>query len=76
MLLAECTPAEGTEHLAEELGHLTGGMAGALTARVGARKLLLTHFFAPYHAVKDSVAAAAKEFGAVSQVDEGSTNEV
>ena len=76
MLLAECTLAEGTEHLAEELGHLTGGMAGALAARVGAKKLLLTHFFAPFHAVKDSVAAAAKEIGAVSQVDEGSTYEV
>jgi len=76
VLLAECTLAEGTEHLAEELGHLTGGMAGALAARAGAKKLLLTHFFAPFHAVKDSVAAAAKEIGAVSQVDEGSTYEV
>ncbi|MGH2399532.1 MAG: hypothetical protein ACRDF6_06770 [bacterium] len=58
------------------LGILTGGMAGALAARARAEKLLLTHFFAPYHAVKDSVAAAAKEFGAVFHVDEGSTYEV
>jgi ribonuclease BN (tRNA processing enzyme) len=75
-LLAECTLVEGTEHLADVVGHLTGGMAGALAARAGVGRLLLTHFFTPHHAVKESVAAAAKEFGAVLAVDEGSTYEV
>jgi len=75
-LLAECTLVEGAEHLAQELGHLTGRMAGRVAARAGVRRLLLTHFFTPYRAVKESVAAAAKEFGTVSAVDEGSTYEV
>lgn len=48
-------------------------MAGALAARARVGRALLTHFFTPYHAVKESVAAAAKEFGAVLAVDEGST---
>jgi ribonuclease BN (tRNA processing enzyme) len=51
-------------------------MAGALAARAGVRRLLLTHFFTPRHAVKESLAAAAKEFAQVSAVDEGSTYEV
>ena len=76
LLLSECTLLEGTEELAVPLGHLTGRMAGALAARAGVRRLLLTHFFTPRHAVKDSIAAAAKEFGQVSAVDEGSTYEV
>jgi len=67
---------EGTEELALPLGHLTGRMAGALAARAGVRRLLLTHFFTPKHAIKDSLAAAEKEFARVSAVDEGSTYEV
>ncbi len=76
LLLSECTLVEGTEAMAVPLGHLTGGMAGALAARAGARRLLLTHFFTPRHAVQESLAAAAKEFARVSAVDEGSTYEV
>ena len=76
LLLSECTLLEGTEELAVPLGHLTGRMAGALAARAGVGRLLLTHFFTPRHAVKDSLAAAAKEFGQVSAVNEGSTYEV
>lgn len=76
LLLSECTLLEGTEDLAVPLGHLTGRMAGALAARAGVRRLLLTHFFTPHHAVKESLTAAAKEFAQVSAVDEGSTYEV
>lgn len=76
LLLSECTLVEGTEDLAIPLGHLTGGMAGALAARAGVGRLLLTHFFTPRHAVKDSIAAAAKKFARVSAVDESSTYEV
>ncbi|HEY6102544.1 MAG TPA: MBL fold metallo-hydrolase [bacterium] len=75
LLLSECTLLEGTEDLAVPLGHLTGRMAGALASRAGVRRLLLTHFFTPRHAVKESLAAAAKEFAQVSAVDEGSTYE-
>ncbi len=76
LLLSECTLLEGTEELAVPLGHLTGRMAGRLAAGARVRRLLLTHFFTPRHAVKDSLAAAAKEFGQVSAVDEGATYEV
>lgn len=76
LLLSECTLLEGTEDLAVPLGHLTGRMAGALAARAGVGRLLLTHFFTPRHAVQESLAAAAKEFGRVYAVDEGSTYEV
>lgn len=76
LLLCECTLLEGSEDLAEPLGHLTGGMAGALAARAGVRNLLLTHFFTPLHAIKESVVAAAKEFRAVRAVDEAVTYEV
>jgi ribonuclease BN (tRNA processing enzyme) len=76
LLLSECTLIEGTEDMAVPLGHLTGGMAGALAARAGVRRLLLTHFFTPRHAVKESLESAAKVFAQVSAVDEGSTYEV
>jgi len=76
VLLAECSLVEGAAHLATAWGHLTGGMAGAMAARAGVGRLLLTHFFTPHHAVQESVAAAAKEFRAVFPVDEGSTYEV
>ncbi|HXF81442.1 MAG TPA: MBL fold metallo-hydrolase [bacterium] len=76
LLLAEATLLADTEHLAATLGHLSGRLAGAMAARAGARRLLLTHFFTPHHDVKESVAAAAKECGAVSAVDDGATYEV
>lgn len=76
LLLSECTLVEGTEDMAVPLGHLTGRMAGALAARAGVRRLLLTHFFTPRHTLKESLEAAAKEFAQVSAVDEGSTYEV
>jgi len=76
VLLAECALVEEAEDLAMTWGHLTGSMAGAMAARAGVGRLLLTHFFTPHHAVQESVAAAAKEFGVVFPVDEGSTYEV
>lgn len=47
-----------------------------MAARADVGRLLLTHFFTPRHAVKESVAAAAKEFGIVLAVDDDSTYEV
>lgn len=76
VLLAESSLGEGMEALAGQVGHLTGRMAGRLAARTRAGRLLLTHFFPSAGSVKESVAAAAKEFGAVVAVDEGSTYEV
>lgn len=76
VLLCECTLVEEAAHLAQELGHLTGSMAGSMAARAGAHRLLLTHFFTPWHAIKDSLAAAAKEFADVQVVEEGATYEV
>lgn len=77
LFVCESTLVEGTEAMAEELGHLTGGMAGAAARRAGVRHLLLTHFFTPHHAVKESLAAAAKEFGGhVRIADEGMMYEV
>lgn len=78
LFLCESTLAEGSpEDLIQEVGHLTGGLAGAMARRAGVRRLLLTHFFTPHHAVKESHAAAAKEFGDRVQVaEEGVTYEV
>ncbi len=76
LFLCESTLLEGDERLAAQLGHLTGGMAGAAARRAGAKCLMLTHFFTPRHAVQETVAAAAKEFGGVEVVDEGATYEV
>ncbi|MDQ7842987.1 MAG: MBL fold metallo-hydrolase [Armatimonadota bacterium] len=76
LLLAECALVEEAADLAPVWGHLTGSMAGAMAARAGVGRLLLTHFFTPHHALQESVAAAAKEFGAVLPVDEGSTYEI
>jgi ribonuclease BN (tRNA processing enzyme) len=76
LFLCENTLLEGDEALVAELGHLTARMAGAMASRAGVRRLLLTHFFTPRHAVKDSLAAAAKEFGAVEAAEEGVTYEV
>lgn len=76
VLLAESSLSEQTEELAERVGHLSGRMAGRLAARAGVGRLLLTHFFPSQQAVKESLAAAAKEFGAVFAVDEGTTYEV
>lgn len=76
VLLAESSLNEETEDLAERVGHLSARMAGRLAARAGVGRLLLTHFFPSKKAVKDSLAAAAKEFGAVFAVEEGSTYEV
>lgn len=76
LFLCESTLLEGDEHLAAQLGHLTGGMAGAAARRAGVKRLLLTHFFAPRHAVKESREAAAKEFGDAEVAEEGVTYEV
>lgn len=76
LLLCESTLVEGDEALVADLGHLTARMAGAMAARAAARRLVLTHFFTPRHAVKESLAAAAKEFGAVEVAEEGHTYEV
>lgn len=76
LFLCECTLVEETAHLAQELGHLTGSMAGGMATRAGVRRLLLTHFFTPWHAVQESRAAAAKEFANVQVVEESVTYEV
>lgn len=76
LFLCESTLLEGDEALVADLGHLTAGMAAAAAARAGVRRLLLTHFFTPRHEVKESLAAAAKVFGAVELAEEGTTYEV
>jgi len=76
LFLCESTLREGDERLAAPLGHLTGGMAGAAARRAGVKRLMLTHFFTPRHAVKETAAAAAKEFGTVEVADESVTYEV
>jgi ribonuclease BN (tRNA processing enzyme) len=75
LFLCEATLSEANEDLAGALGHLTGKLAGALASRAAVRRLLLTHFH-PRSSVKESLAAAAKEFGNVEVADEGSTYEV
>jgi ribonuclease BN (tRNA processing enzyme) len=76
LFLCEATLPEGDEHLAGPLGHLTGAMAGAAARRAAVKRLLLTHFYTPRHAVKETYAAAAKEFGDVAVAEEGVAYEV
>ncbi len=76
LFVCESTLMEDAAALAPTLGHLTGSMAGAAARRAGVRRLLLTHFYTPRHAVKESHAAAAKEFGEVLIAGEGTVYEV
>lgn len=75
LLLSECSLSEDTGDLAIRLGHLTGSMAGAMARRAGVRRLLLTHFN-PRQVIKESHAAATKEFGDVRVAEEGVTYDV
>lgn len=76
LFLCECTLVEEAAYLAQDLGHLTGSMAGGMASRAGVRRLLLTHFFTPWHAVQESRAAAAKEFANVEVAEESVVYEV
>lgn len=76
LFLCECSLTEDAADLADSLGHLTGSMAGAAARRARVRRLLLTHFMTPHHAVKESRAAAAKEFANVRVAKEGARYEV
>lgn len=75
LFLCEATLREVDEGLAGALGHLTGKLAGVLANRAAVQRLLLTHFH-PRTVVKESLAAAAKEFGNVEVANEGTTYEV
>lgn len=76
VFLCESTLPEADADLAQRLGHLTGSMAGAAARRAEVQRLLLTHFASWRPAVKESVAAAAKEFAKVEAVEEGALYEV
>ncbi len=73
LFLCECSLTEDAADLAARLGHLTGTMAGAAARRARVRRLLLTHFTTHHHAVKESRAAAAKEFADVRIAEEGAS---
>jgi len=71
LFLCECSLPEDAADLSARLGHLTGTMAGMVARRARVRRLLLTHFSTHQHAVKESRAAAAKEFADVRVAEEG-----
>jgi len=64
LFLCENTLPPGEEARAELMGHLSAGQAGHMAARANARRLVLTHFFAPAgDYAEEAERAAAKEFG-------------
>lgn len=64
LFLCENTLLPGEEARAVEVGHLSARQAAQMAAQADARRLLLTHFFAPAgDYAEEARAAAAKEFG-------------
>jgi ribonuclease Z len=61
LLVCESTFLHRDVALADRFGHMTAHQAGALAARAGARRLVLTHFSARY----DDPAAFEREAGAL-----------
>jgi ribonuclease BN (tRNA processing enzyme) len=76
LFLCEATLREREAHLAPQVGHLTGRMAGSIARRARVRRLLLTHFFPP-NTPEESAIEAAKEFtGEVLVSEEGRSYEI
>jgi ribonuclease Z len=63
LLVAESTFLEEDAALADRYGHLTARQAGAVAARCGVRRLVLTHFSQRYLDPARFGAEAATEFG-------------
>ena len=64
LFLCENTLPPGEEGRAVEVGHLSARQAAQIAVQADARRLLLTHFFAPAgDYAEEAKAAAAKEFG-------------
>lgn len=64
LFLCENTLPPGKDAPAGLTGHLSAAQAGEMAARADARRLLLTHFFAPAgDYAEEAVRTAAKEFG-------------
>jgi len=76
VLLAEATFPERLAEVGAMFVHLSGLTAGRLAARVGARRLLLTHFFPSTDPVEEANAAAAEFGGPVEAVVEAATYEI
>jgi ribonuclease Z len=63
LLVIESTFLEEDAALADRYGHLTARQAGAVAARCGVRRLVLTHFSQRYLDAARFGAEAATEFG-------------